>query len=707
MAMREGATAGATGSAAPADAARRRTAAAALAGLFAATIYCGSFLLFLVQPILAKELLPRFGGAASVWATCLVFFQSALLLGYAGADALSHLPERACAVIVPVLALGAALVLPIIPAAHWQLAGGNPAWGVLGALAATVGLPYVLIATTSPLVQAWHARCLPGRSPYRLYALSNLASLLALFSYPAAVEPWVGTHTQARVWSAAYVLWAVLIGACALAARNPPASAPVPAGAGAASDAAPGFGAYLRWSALSGLGSWLLVALTNHLTRDVAAIPLLWILPLAAYLLSFIIAFGGHAWLTRRRLLLAGIGALLIYAAFASYSAWPGADDNDLPIAVQVVALTLVLTGACLLCNGRLALTRPAARHLTRFYLTLAFGGALGAVLVALAAPALFNADFDLEIGMGACAAALLAQCRGERLRLWLPAGVAALATLTGAGLTVRQFYDGTVLSARNFYGTLRVFDWNTGSPGTARSLAHGVIVHGTQYLAPALRRRPTEYYGPASGVGHAMAALQRNPAPLRIGVIGLGAGTMAAYGRRGDVVRFYEINPAVIDIAEHQFSFLRDSPARIELARGDARLTLAAEPVQNFDLLVVDAFSGDSIPVHLLTREALDVYLRHMKPGGLIAFHLSNLYLDLVPVVQRLAQAGQLSARLIEADDDDDFNSPSSWVLVSTDARSLAARQIASVAKPIPPNATRLWTDDFSDLLRFLHQAG
>ncbi|HTY49091.1 MAG TPA: fused MFS/spermidine synthase, partial [Steroidobacteraceae bacterium] len=506
-----------------------------------------------------------------------------------------------------------------------------------------------------------------------------------------------------------YIAWALLISACAVAGHvytassASPSQATVPA-ARSAADMPPGIADYLRWAALSALGSWLLVALTNHLTRDVAAIPLLWILPLAVYLLSFVIGFGEHVRLSRRLLLLSGTVALIIYAAFAAYGAWPGADDNDLPIAVQVAGLTLVLAGTCLLCNGALALTRPAPRHLTRFYLTLAFGGALGAVLIGLAAPVVFNVDFDLEIGMGACTALVLVQCRGERRWLWLPAGLAALATLAGAGLTARQFYDGTVLTARNFYGTLRVFDWDTGPSGIARSLAHGVIVHGTQYRSPALAHRPTEYYGPASGVGHAMAALQRDAHPLRIGVIGLGTGTMAAYGRPGDVVRFYEINPAVIDIAQRQFSFLRDSRARIELARGDARLTLAAERPQHFDLLVVDAFSGDAIPVHLLTREALEVYVRHMRPGGLIAFHLSNLYLDLVPVVQRLAQAGQLAARLIEADDDDDFNSPSTWVLVSTDPAALAAPQIAAVARRIPPNQTRLWTDDFSDLLRFLH---
>jgi hypothetical protein len=275
---------------------------------------------------------------------------------------------------------------------------------------------------------------------------------------------------------------------------------------------------------------------------------------------------------------------------------------------------------------------------------------------------------------------------------------------LAAAGLVVQQFYDGTVLARRNFYSTLRVFDWDQGGAGRARSLANGVIVHGTQYLAPALTRRATEYYGDASGIGHAMAGLRTDPAPHRIGVIGLGTGTMAAYGRTGDVIRFYEINPQVIDIAQHQFTFLRDCAARVEVAQGDARLSLAAETPQRFDVLVIDAFTGDAIPVHLLTVEALDLYLHHLQPHGIIAFHVSNLYLDLVPVVGRLAQARQLAARLVEADREDDFNTASGWVLVSPDPKALALHDIATVSQAVPVNTTRLWTDDFSDLLPFLH---
>ena len=677
--------------------------------LFALTIFTGSFLLFLIQPIIAKELLPRFGGSASVWLTCLVFFQSALLVGYAGADRLAHaVSVRWQGLLVAVLVLAGAATLPIVPgagAASATLGHMSPALAVLATLAFTVGLPYVLVSATSPVVQSWHARALPGRNPYRLFALSNMASMLALFGYPLLLEPWVGTHWQAYAWSAAFGVWAVLIIACAYAARiGAGGDSPEPAAPAAASaHALPSAAKHLEWLALSGLGSWLLLGLTRHLTRDVAAIPLLWILPLAVYLLTFIAAFSNLRWLSPRVLRVCGVVSLLLYAGFTAWESWPGVVHEGLPVSAQIAIFCSVLAGTCLFCNGGLALARPPPQHLTRFYLLLSLGGAAGAVLIGLIAPAVMNVDFDLEIGMVACALLVLWQVRGQGRGPMLLAALAALAVLAAAGLVMQQFYDGTVLSRRNFYATLRVFDWDQNGAGRARSLASGVIVHGTQYLRPDLTRRPTEYYGEASGIGHVMAALARDPHPHRIGVIGLGAGTMAAYGRVGDVMRFYEINPQVLDIARHQFSFLHDSGALVDVALGDARLSLASESPQRYDVLVIDAFTGDAIPVHLLTVEALDLYLRHLQPRGIIAFHVSNLYLDLVPVVERLAQARQLATCLVEADTEDDFNTASSWVLVSPDPQVLVQAQIASVSQAIAPNATRVWTDDFSDLVPYL----
>ncbi len=705
--------------------------------VFALTIFCGSFLLFLVEPIIAKELLPWFGGAANVWATCLVFFQVGLLFGYAYADALARrFSPRAQLASLLVLLGAAALMLPIVPAPHWAIVGASsPALGVLGALATTVGAPYVLMAATSPLVQSWYAQRFPGKSPYRLFALSNLASMLALLAYPTLIEPRLGTRLQSYLWSSAYGVWALLMLLCvastlglrqrdARSARGeglPESAAQLETTLDVHAGPAPPLTRHLAWIGFAALGSFLLVAVTNHLTRDVAAIPLLWVLPLAVYLLTFIGAFQQSRWLTRGLLVGLALAALALYGGYSLYVNWPGGDaDNTLPIGWQILILCGVLACACLYCHGNLARTRPAPAHLTRFYLTIALGGALGSILVGLAAPALLEVDFDLEAGMVVLGAVLLwatwrrlapaAAARGGNRPRYLTQyssrllAVLAFAT-TIAAVTVRahEFYSDTILTRRNFYGSLRVYEWDAGSAGTARSLTNGVILHGTQYSAPSARRRPTEYYGEPSGVGRAIVALEKSHRPLRIGVIGLGVGTLAAYGRAGDVIRFYELNPVVLDIARHEFTYLSQSAARIEVALGDARLSLEREAPQRFDLIVVDAFTSDAIPVHLLTREALEVYLRHLRPGGIVAFHTSNRYVDLPPVIARLAELRGLAARLVETDDDDTFNAPSSWVLVSDDAQLLAQAPIGPAGSKLAHTDGRPWTDDFSDLIEYL----
>jgi len=709
-----------------------RSGAAAREGFivaaFALTVFCGSFLLFLVEPIIAKELLPWFGGAANVWATCLVFFQVGLLLGYAYADALARrLSPRAQLASLIALLGAAALLLPIVPARHWATpsATWGPAARVLGALATTIGAPYVLMSATSPLVQSWYARRFPGRSPYRLFALSNLASMLALLAYPSLIEPRLGTRLQSYCWSAAYGAWALLMLVCAASAHGLASERDVQLAlpADSASVTAPSHLRYLSWLGLAALGSLLLIAVTGHMTRDVAAIPLLWVLPLAVYLLTFIGSFQMSGWLTSGRLTGVALATLALYGGYSLYLNWPGGDaDNTLPIGWQILVLCTVLGGACLFCHGTLARTRPAPGHLTRFYLTIALGGALGSIVVGLGAPALLPVDFDLEGGMlGFAAVIVYATWQGPGsgthathgdsgagyvVRYWsrLLGLIAFAATAAAVAIIIQQFYDGTILTRRNFYGSLRVYEWKAGRVGTARSLSNGVILHGTQYFAPSARRRPTEYYAEPSGVGRAILALHGSAgSPLRIGVIGLGVGTLAAYGRPGDVIRFYEINPMVLDIARHEFTYLAESAARIEVALGDARLSLEREPPERFDLIAVDAFSSDAIPVHLLTREALEVYLKHLRPGGVVAFHTSNRYVDLPPVVARIAELRGLTARLVETDADDTFNTPSSWVLVSGDSRFFATPQIGKAATKVAHGPTRAWTDDFSDLMEYL----
>ena len=440
------------------------------------------------------------------------------------------------------------------------------------------------------------------------------------------------------------------------------------------------------------------------MTRDIAAIPLLWVIPLAIYLVTFIIAFQWTRWLSRPVLFALVVVAAALYAALAIYLEWPDSRGHSWPIGVQIGALGALLGCACLFCHGWLALTRPSPRHLTRFYLIVSAGGAFGAMLIALVAPAVLNFDYDLEIGMGALALALLLFTRRQsRGAISFAVGICIL-TVGAAGYLIHLFELTSIGSERNFYGVLRIYEQTSPSSGKALFLSNGATLHGMEFESPALRTTPTEYYGASSGIGRAFAALERIGVPRRIGVIGLGAGTLAAYGRPGDTVRFYELNPAVLALARNPFHYLNDSAARIEVALGDARVSLQREAPQGFDLLAIDAFSSDSIPVHLLTIEALDLYLRHVKPEGLIAFHTSNRYLDLPPVIARIAQLRALEARIVITDTTDEFNSPSIWVLLSRQAQYFERVELASVVRLLPHYTSRPWSDDYSDPLDFLH---
>ena len=670
--------------------------------LYAITIFGSAFLLFLVQPIMAKQILPWFGGSANVWTTCLVFFQTVLLLGYAYSDAVvRRLAARTrFRLHVGLLAISC-LLLPIVPAAHWKPLGSeSPAALILGLLAATVGLPYFLLSTTSPLVQSWFARRFPGRDPYRLFALSNLASLLALASYPFALEPWITTRMQAYAWSVGYALFALTCGGCAwYALRAQTAGTPriVPEVPVDAMESPPTTGRQFLWCALAATGAFLLLAVTNHICQNISSIPLLWIVPLSIYLLTFILCFDRSRWYPREL-----VAATL--AAALGVMAWTLANfglTHQLALHIGVFCAGLFL--ACMFCHGELARLKPAPAYLTRFYLMVAAGGAFGAALVGIVAPLVLPAYFELSFGLVACAALLALRMRREHPVFIVLASAATLFTLGAAIWSIDEFYDGTILATRNFYGVLRVQESGQGS-ARHRSLIHGTILHGSQYLAREFARTPTTYYTQSSGVGRAIESMHPTTRRLKIGVIGLGAGTIAAYGSKGDVYRFYDINPAVLAIANSQFSYLKDSEATIETPLGDARLNLEREPPQGFDLLAVDAFSGDAIPVHLLTLEALSLYRRHMKPGGIIAFHVTNRYLDLIPVVARLAAASGMHGLLIAQDSDGGYVSSSDWVLLSESAGALSAPLIAAAAKPLrvgPPEAP--WTDDFNNIVRAL----
>jgi len=668
--------------------------------LYAATIFLSAFLLFQVQPLIAKIILPWFGGTAGVWTICMLFFQLLLLAGYIYSHAYvrTRAPRRRH-LHIALLALAAA-TLPLAANAAWKPSGGeNPTLLILGLLATTVGLPYFMLSTTGPLVQAWYARSHRGATPYRLFALSNLGSMLALVSYPLLVEPLMALGWQTALWSAGFVLFALT---CALLSwRSSGAEAEL---SGVESAEKPGPALQALWASLAACASALLLAFTSHMTLNIAAIPFLWVLPLALYLLSFVLCFEAAGWYRRwlfLPLLGAGIAAVCVTLSRSNPSVW-----SLIPL------YSATLFAACMVCHGELARSKPHPRYLTGFYLMLALGGALGGVLVGLVAPAVFEDIYELPIAMLALCVLVSAALLRDRSSLlhgrWGSAArVVLLVLIVALGVVLVRIYgvesaDARVTS-RNFYGVLNVRDSGEG-PEAMRVLSHGTIIHGKQFLDPGRRHWPTSYYGMTSGIGLALIDKQAQ-GHLRVGVVGLGAGTLAAYGRHGDVFRFYDINPTVVELARSEFSFLADSPALIEVALGDARLSLEREPAQHFDILALDAFSSDSIPVHLLTAEAFAIYLHHLKPQGILAVHISNRYLDLVPVVQQAARHLSLELRRVENDDDDDAGVyRSEWILLSLSPRAFEASLWKDAEGPTEEvRPIRLWTDDYSDLYRIL----
>lgn len=648
--------------------------------LYALTIFAGAFLLFAIQPIIAKIILPWFGGSAAVWITCMLFFQVMLLLGYWYAHLLKQHPRLHIALLAASL-----LVLPVIPSAGWKPSGTeDPALRILGLLAVTIGLPYFLLSSTSPLLQAWYSR---QAVPYRLFALSNLGSMLALVSYPFLIEPAVSTRHQAIAWSAGYAVFVLLCGAVAWRARGPGSAhivtEPRPPGSG-------------LWFALAATASALLLAVTNHLTQNVAPIPFLWILPLTLYLLSFILSFEGwyrrYPWLP---LAAVGIGGM-------GYATAP--EMQNVPLFILIPLFAGGLFVCCMACHGELALLKPHPRHLTSFYLMIALGGAAGGIFAGLIAPRVFSGYFELPIAIACCAVLLVTVAPLKPVHR-IAAAALAVALAVYLGVNVREYLKGSLLAARNFYGTLRVTQrGGTDDEYLVRELKHGSITHGKQVQDAEERLKPTTYFGPNSGAGLALRELARRP-KLRVGIVGLGAGTLAAYGRAGDEYRFYEINPLVTGIAGSQFTYLRDSKAKVKTILGDARLSLEREPPQQFDLLAVDAFSGDAIPVHLLTREAVALYFRHLRNDGVLAMHLSNRYLVLAPVVQLAADSLGRTARIIEDEGDkEELISKTTWVLVSARPDFFEGSLMRTAAHSIHPKpGLRLWTDDYSNVFQIL----
>jgi hypothetical protein len=683
--------------------------------LYGSAAFLSAFLLFLIEPLAAKQLLPILGGSSAVWLTCLVFFQTALLLGYLYAHWLTHSEDpsrqRRTHIFVITLALVALSFGVLLPPSSYTGAD-HPILTIFRTLTRTIGLPFLLLASTSPLLQLWlsqHETSSTGQPApvwYRLFALSNTGSLLALITYPTIIEPHLTLRTQRILWSAGFIVLSFLLYRLTAQPRASGSTTSLPDD----TPAAPRLHRWL-WFLLPMAAAMQLAAVTAHITSNIAAIPLFWILPLAAYLLTFILAFDRPAFYRRAIL----IRVLVLMLASLGYAL--SKTDFSLPIILTIGFFLLECFIACLFCHGETYALRPArASEATLFYLLIAAGGATGTFLVAIAFPLIFSANYDLALAFFATALlAVAATWRDgwpQRL-LWTTASV----LLFGLTLALHHTYaQQSLVQVRNFYGTLRVKQ--TDAPIVhvpMRTLLHGAIQHGTQIFDPAFSHIPTTYYAIDSGVGLALRFCCNNPAPRprNIGVIGLGAGTLAAYGQPHDRIRFYEINPKVEPIARNLFTYIRDSFAEITVVPGDARTSLAAELAadnpQRFDVLAVDAFSGDAIPLHLLTTQALQLYLRHLAPNGILAFHVSNQYLDLPPQLALLAKSAHLEVRnVITGSFDARGEFRAEWVLMTYDPTFFTQSDIGPNADQIytKPNL-RLWTDDYSSLLPILQPGG
>ena len=735
--------------------------------LFTVTLFVSSALLFAVQPMFAKMVLPRLGGTPATWITCLLFFQSALLAGYAYAHwSTSWLGPRRQPLVQGVLLLAALAVLPVAVPAGWTPGTtGAPVGWLLALLVVSVGLPFFVVASTAPLMQRWFAavRHPAAEDPYFLYRASNLGSMLALLAYPVLIEPRFRLADQSRLWTAGYVGLIVLTAACALAPRSSSFLARKPTaedGERAENGEAPeplSVGRRARWVALAFVPSSFMLAATTYITTEIAAVPLLWIIPLAIYLLSFIVVFA------RKPFLLTGLAGQLQVVVVLELVFLVLLKATE-PVLLVVATILVALFLSALVCHARLADDRPPSRHLTEFYLWVALGGALGGVFNAVVAPVIF--DSVVEYPLAIVLACLLRpprpsdpatgrppwperSGRSRRLDLAWPAaiGVATLALVglgraaglgsvtargvafavallacavvssrpvrfglaVGAVLLAGAVASGadrhTLYADRTFFGVLRV---DRDDSRRLHRLIHGNTMHGAQSLEPARRLEPLTYYDRSGPVGDLFRALPGAASAREVGVIGLGTGTLACYGQPGQHWTFYEIDPAVEDIARDPrlFTYLRDCPPASDVRLGDARLSIAAAPAGRFGMIFVDAFNSDSLPVHLITRQALALYLDRLTDDGVVVVNVTNRYLDLRPVIGALARDAGLTGVVrddLDTTDEDTARAKtgSMWVALARRPADLGPLASDPRWKPLPVRSgARAWTDDFSNLV-------
>lgn len=694
---------------------------------YAVAIFTSAFLVFQVQPVMARFILPWYGGTPGVWTTCMLFFQFGLLAGYLYAHELARRLElRHQAIVHGGLLTLSLFLLPITPEAPEFSQNLPQILEILKVLAASVMFPFILLSASGPLLQHWFSRVHPGKSPFRLYALSNVGSLLALLSYPFLVEPAFTLSTQTWTWSFAYAafmgvtFWSAWPIFAEKLSQNPEKfstnsriqnlkkeqSAPEK------------ISHWLdvgSWVLLAASGSVVLLAITNQMSQDVAVIPFLWVVPLSLYLITFIICFERDSWYQRKiwiPFLVISMG-MLVYLMGRDYG------ENESSLAYQIVIYCAALFGCCMVCHGEMVRRRPHAIELTRFYVYVALGGALGGVFVNLVAPLLFDGYWELHgILVFICLSAILLIALDHQAISFKQRSAVVTLGLVGVGIMIWFLNEHisiqrntSIFSKRGFFGVLHVYEAKKGTRGHYRSLYYGRIRHGEQWLHQIDQYRATSYYSPHSGVALALNNFPsrkkvetRNKA-IKVGVLGLGVGTVAAYGRPRDFIRFYEINKDIESTARNYFSYLENSRANIEVVIGDARLSMQRElettGSQQYDVLIVDAFSGDAVPIHLLTQEASNIYWRHLKEDGVLIFHITNFHVDLADVVRQLAIHAKKEAIYIEDDNsDNNLFDTSYWVMITSNQDFIKDPEIRKhrddwyhELRPV------IWTDDFSNL--------
>ncbi len=684
--------------------------------LYLVIIFLSAFLLFQVQPLIAKLILPLFGGGAAIWTACLLFFQAFLLLGYLYAHCLTQIRNLRTQVIIHSVLL--ALSLSVLPIALGEFKLGlelekglnSPLIDILSMLVMSVGLPYFLLSSTGPLVQRWLSYNDENALPYKLYSLSNTGSLLALLSYPFIFEPQFSLHNQLLYWSLGYGAFVFIISLLCLKLFKSSVTSSFNQDKQRSPVEYLKFDVFL-WIGLSSVGVILLVSITNAMTQNIPPIPFLWILPLCLYLLTFIISFHSPKWYVRWYWF-----ALFAISSFAGVLMF--FIGSQFGIISQIVIYSVILLSSCMVCHGELVKLKPSTERLTLFYLNMSLGGFLGSAFVAFIAQQLFSQFYEFPLALFSVYV-LFSLClylsknsNDEQVKkrsylLSAASIVSLLSLLLFFNYLNTLFANNTVASSRNFYGILSIKDVEING-NTERRLIDGTTSHGTQSQNPELEHIPMSYYRADTGVALALEHLfpMMN---IKVGLIGLGAGTLAAYSRPGDEYTFYELNPNVEAMAWRYFSYLEKSKGDINIILGDGRVSLnnelTAGKINNYQVLVLDAFSGDSVPAHLLTKEAFELYFKHLEGEGILAIHVSNSHLDLTSLTRGLADSLGKSALYFETAANVDEVNQTQWVLITNNRAFLNNRKVKDLTSAWPNKVDKniVWTDDYSNLLSVL----